>query len=345
MPLVTRRLAAGALIGCAALPAAAQTVGISAINNNPNIENVTAAVSGVTEFRVATNGSVSVASGTGSRQTVGNVVNTITLTCTGGSNSPGAPCNANNVRVRVTPTTAVTGRAQQLNGLQIALGAGTSYAAGGTPSYAGEAVTFTIQPITRGGTKTFRLGLDMPITGGFGPSGVATAAYTVQAGFTPNLTASQTGTARAVTRNGTSIAKTSDLAFGAILPLSGQTSTVTIDATTGARSRSNAGVLLRPSTTSRALYSIQGERGQVISVSVPLSFQMTGPGAPITVNLVSTADPGLIVGGDAGGEVIIPGAAGNSGSTSLGVGGSFTVTGPMTAGNYSGTFNVVFNWN
>lgn len=343
----------GALLAVAAsaswfAPAAAQTVTVVAPGNIPNIGNVTAGTSSTTEFRVSTAGAVTVVAGGGggTRQTAGSVSNTISLTCSGGAGNASSPCNATNIIVRVTPTTTQTGRAQQLNGLQIAMGTAV-LAANGAPTYNGEVVTFIIQPIGRGNTKTFRLGLDLPITGGFGAAGAASSSYRVDAGFTPNFTASGNGAAVATTRNGTLIGKTTDLSFGAILPLSGQTATISIDAATGGRSSNNPGaVLLRPGlATTQAAYTIRGEGGQMINVSVPPTFVMTGPGAPITVSLTSTADPGLVVGEDVGGLVTIPGSPGSSGLAALGVGGSFTVTGPHTPGGYSGNFNVVFMWN
>lgn len=342
----------GALLAVAASvlstpPAPAQTVSVTAPGNIPNIGNVTAAASGITEFRVSTAGAVSVVpGGGGTRQTAGNVANTITLGCSGGSGNSSNPCNSTNVIVRVTPTTTQLGRAQQVNGLQIAMGTAV-LAANGAPTYNGEVVTFTIQPIGRGNTRTFRLGLDLPINGGFGLSGLASSSYRVDAGFTPNLTASGNGAARATTRNATLITKDTDLSFGAILPLTGQTGTISIDAANGNRASSNpGGVLLRPGLAStRATYTINSEGGQLIAVSVPPSFPMTGPGGSITVSLASTADPGLVVGEDVGGMVTVPGSLGTTGTTSLGVGGSFTVTGPMTPGQYQGNFNVVFMWN
>jgi hypothetical protein len=325
----------------------AQTVSVTAPGNIPNIGNVTAAASGTTAFRVSTAGAVTVVpGGGGTRQSVGTVVNTITLSCAGGAGNASSPCNANNVIVRVTPTTTQTGRAQQLKGLQIAMGTAV-LAANGAPTYNGEVVTFTIQPIGRASTKTFRLGLDFPISGGFASSGAASSSYRVDAGFTPSFTASGNGAVVATTRNPTSISKISDLSFGAILPLSGQTGTISVDATNGNRASSNmAGVLLRPGlATTRAAYTIQGEGGQMIAVSVPPSFVMTGPGGSITVSLSSTADPGLVVGEDVGGMVTVPGSPGSAGTIGLGVGGSFMVTGPMTPGAYTGNFNVVFSWN
>lgn len=342
-----RRIGWLALLAATSGPALAQTVSISAPPTIGNVGNVTAAVSGTTEFRVSTTGVVTVVpGGGGSRQSTGNVSNTISLTCTGGTGGGKGPCNSNNVIVRVAPNATQTGRAQPLNGLQIAMGSAV-LAANGAPTYNGETVTFTIQPIGRDVTRTFRLGFDLPISGGFGPSGAASSGLTVQAGFAPNFTAVVSGAATATTRNGTDIAKLSDLTFGAILPLEGQTGTVSINAISGNRQSSNpAGVLLRPGiTASRGLYSVTSEGGQMISVSVPTSFTMTGPGTPINVTLTSTADPGLVVGGDAGGIITASGSPGSSGTTELGIGGSFTVTGPMTPGAYSGTFSVVFAWN
>lgn len=331
-----RRGALSALLaGVYAASAGAQTVSVTAPGNIPDIGNVTAAVSGATEFRVATGGTVSVVpGGTGTRQTVGNVANTITLGCSGGSNTASSPCNAQNVIVRVTPMNTQVGRAQLINDLQIAMGTAIQVVA---PSKVGEVVTFTIGPIGRGSTKTFRLGLDLPINGGFGASGLATSSYKVDAGFTPSFTATGAGAARATTRNDTAIVKDSDLAFGAILPLDGQSGTVSISSANGDRASSNpTGVRLRPGdATSRAQYSIQGEGGQILSVSVPASFSLNGPGSPITVTTTKTI----------GGSVTISNASGASGTASVGVGGSFPVTGPMTPGSYSASFSVVFTWN
>jgi Domain of unknown function (DUF4402) len=328
----------GALIallgGAYAGAAGAQAVGVTAPGNIPAIGNVTAAVAGVTEFRVATGGAVSVVpGGTGTRQTAGSVANTITLTCSGGGSSNN-PCNSTNVIVRVTPTTTQVGRAQAVNDLQIAMGTAVQVIA---PSKVGEVVTFTIGPIGRNSSKTFRLGLDLPISGGFGASGTASSSYKVDAGFTPNLTATGSGAAIATTRNGTSVAKDSDLTFGAILPLDGQSGTVSISAANGDRASSNPnGVRLRSGdVTSRAQYSIQGEGGQILSVSVPASFSLTGPGSSITVTTTKTI----------GASVTISNGPGASGTALVGIGGSFPVTGPMTPGQYNASFDVVFTWN
>lgn len=322
------------LVGVCAGRADAQAVGVTAPGNIPNIGNVTAAVSGITEFRISSGGAVSVVpGGTGTRQTAGNVTNTITLTCSGGGNSNN-PCNSTNVTVRVTPTTTQTGRAAAINDLQVAMGTAIQVVA---PSKVGEVVSFTVGPIGRNSSKTFRLGLDLPISGGFGLSGAASSSYKVEAGFAPNFTAVANGAAIATTRNGTSVVTDTGLTFGAILPLNGQTGTVTIDAATGNRTSSNpSGVLLRSGiSASRAQYTINGEGGQLLSVSVPSSFTLTGPGTPITVTTTKTI----------GGSVTLSNATGSNGTAIVGVGGSFSVTGPMAAGEYTGNFSVVFSWN
>lgn len=321
------------LMTIGASAAYAQTVAVTAPGNIPAFGNVTAAISGPTDFRVSSAGAVSVASGTGSTSTT-TTANTVTLTCSGGGGGSN-PCNTNNVSVRVVPTTTLVGRASAVKNITIAMGTATQVTA---PSADGAGVKFVIGPIGRNSSKTFRIGLDLPISGGFGASGAASASYQVQAGFATTYTASGNGAATATTRNGTQIVKNSNLSFGTILPLNGQTGTVSINASNGDWSTTNpSGILLQSGLpTTRAAYTINGEGGQVISVTVPGSFDMNrSGGGTLTVTTTKTI----------GATVTLPNSTGQSGSTTFGVGGSFPITGPTLGGTYTGTFTVTFNWN
>ncbi len=320
-------------------PAHAQRIDITVPANTPDIGNVTAAISGTTVFRVSTSGSVTVISGTGSRQSAGAVSNTITIGCTGNNNGVKDPCNAQNVVVRVTPTATQTGRrADRLTNLQAAINSGAQIVR--APIWDGNSLTFTIGPIGHRGSKSFRLGLDLPILGGFSAAGRTTSGYLVEAGFAPDYSASGSGAAAATVRNPTQIDKGPDLRFGAILQNGASTGTITLDATTGVVSSSNPGGLVVNAHSAipagRALYSIASEAGQLINVTVPTSFTMTGPGGLITVSTTKTFS---------GGSVTMPGSPGTSSNQDIGIGGTFNVSGKLNSGSYTGTFSVVFSWN
>jgi hypothetical protein len=121
--------------------------------------------------------------------------------------------------------------------------------------------------------------------------------------------------------------KTSDLAFGRIVRPSSGSSTVAIDADTGVRSIDGNGVLLSGSF-SRAAYSVEGEGGQTVSLSLsPLVLAGPEDSDPITVTLAKSDD-----------TAVLSGSLGGDGSASFQVGGSFAVTSTTATGAYSGTF-------
>lgn len=144
---------------------------------------------------------------------------------------------------------------------------------------------------------------------------------------------STTGTTRILSP--ISLTKNSDLAFGSVVRTTSGTNTVTIDATTGARSITGAGTgVLVTSTTSRAAYTVAGEGGQTFSITVPGSFNMTSGANTIAVTLVATAATGTI-----------SGAIGTAGTATFGVGGSFPLPSTQVSGNYTGSFTATVAYN
>ena len=124
-----------------------------------------------------------------------------------------------------------------------------------------------------------------------------------------------------------SMEKTSDLAFGRIVRPSSGSSTVEIDADTGVRSIDGNGVLLSGSF-SRAAYSVEGEGGQTVSLSLsPLVLAGPEDSDPITVTLAKSDD-----------TAVLSGSLGGDGSASFQVGGSFAVSSTTATGAYRGTF-------
>jgi hypothetical protein len=214
----------------------------------------------------------------------------------------------------------------------------------GTASLVGSAsgtnpVSFTIGPIGKNGTKTFYVGMDVPIGGD--DSGKATGSASsgfyvyIAASPTTPTTGSTSGLATATVRRRLSVSKASDLNFGTVVKPGSGSGTVAIDATTGARSFTG-GALGTPAAVSRAVYNITGEGGQAFSISIPSSFTMSSGANSLTVTTTATAS----------GAQVLSNSLGSAGSfPAIGVGGSFSVTSSTTSGAYSGTFAVTVNYN
>lgn len=125
------------------------------------------------------------------------------------------------------------------------------------------------------------------------------------------------------------ITKTADLAFGRIVKPSTGTGTVAV-ANSADTVTAGSGAVALTSTTSRAKFTIDGEGGQAISVSVPASFNLSNGTDTIAVTL----NP------DLGATTNLSGSLAAAGSASLNVGGSFNVPNGISTGVYSGSFSV-----
>lgn len=145
-----------------------------------------------------------------------------------------------------------------------------------------------------------------------------------------------------VTTNGTTtiiqpvtIAQNNALSFGTIVrPISGA-STITIGTGADTVSTTGSAIALR-GTTSRARYTISGEGGEIVSVTMPASFPLQKSGATdLTVTL--TRAPA--------GNITLSGVTGATGTAALDIGGSFPITSTTAVGNYSGSFAVSVAYN
>lgn len=306
-------------------PVAAQTISVTSA---PDLGNVVSAASGDTIFAVSPNtGAIAVSSGAGYRLRPGTARAIITLTCP----NVGA-CDNKQVDVTVSAIGAPTNRARSLDKFTVADGTASVTPAGVTGT---NPITFKLDPIGRNGTKYFYLGMDFPIAGD--SSGLATGSAT--SSFVVNASAasvdiSAMGQARATVFRPITIGLLSDISFGIVTrPLSGSGS-LSLDSATGDRKVTGSGVQ-GLSTTRLASYLVNGEGGQVFSVSVPATFEMTHPGGSITVTTNHTA----------GGTQTLNGAIGAGGTFQFSVGGSFPVTSVMELGSYSGTFAVSVQYN
>lgn len=152
-------------------------------------------------------------------------------------------------------------------------------------------------------------------------------------------TASDSSTVTAKIIRPISVTKNADLAFGTIVrpTVGGGSSVVAVD-TAGARSVTGGdAVALGTTSAAAAQFTIAGEGGQSISVSVPASFNLTGPS---TVPVTTTND----LSGSASSQ-LLSNALGAAGSLVVKVGGSFTVTDSTATGDYTGTLTVSSSYN
>jgi len=147
---------------------------------------------------------------------------------------------------------------------------------------------------------------------------------------------SATASANATTRiiQAITLTKTADLAFGNIVKPSTGSGTVTIGngadtiAVTGTNAAAASG------TTSRAKFTVGGEGGQTFAITVPATMTMTSGANNITVNLTTAAATGTL-----------SGTLGSAGTTTVNVGGNFSLPNTQVSGNYSGSFNVTVAYN
>ena len=322
------KLAWLAALGVAA-PAAAQSVQ-SISPASPDLGNVVSAASGDTVFRVsAGTGTVTRISGNGTRLGTATTRALVTVSC------PTGVCRNNNINVRIGSIGAPTARAGQLTNFTVS-GATATIVAGPSGT---NPIDFTIGPMGSSGTATFWVGGDLPIRGNEAstPTGAATSGFYVYVASQGTPVAGSTaGLAVANVFRPIAVSSLTPLAFGRIVRPTTGTGLVTIAAATGARTVTGTGAAAIASPApSRATYSVTGEGRQSFSLGFPASFQMTGPGTPLTVTLTSTAS----------GSQSLSGAAGTGGTFSFGMGGAFPISSTTASGSYRGTYAVTVQYN
>jgi hypothetical protein len=312
-----------------AAPAAAQTVEISSAA--PDLGNVVSASTGVTVFRVsASTGTVARVSGTGTRLSTGSTRALVTINC------PTGVCRNNNTNVRIGSIGSPTGRAGQLTNFTVSPGTATIL----TGPTGSNPIEFTLGPMGSSNTATFWVGADVPIRGndsGAGTGRASSGFYVyVASGVTSPTSGSTSGLAGANVFRPIAVSVQSPLAFGRILRPSSGSGTVSVAAASGARTVTGTGALgFGSPTPSRAAYSVTGEGGQTFSLSFPSTFQMAGPGTPLTVTLTSTAS----------GSQVLSAAVGSAGTFSFGMGGSFPISSTTASGTYQGSYSVTVQYN
>ncbi len=145
-----------------------------------------------------------------------------------------------------------------------------------------------------------------------------------------SATASAAGTATIV--QAISVSKSSDLAFGTIVKPSQGTSTISVGLD-GQRTIDGTAVALASSSASRAVFNVTGEGASAFNISVPASFAMTSGNNSLVVTTNSSAA-----------TATLSNSAGQQGSATFGIGGSFPLAPDAPSGAYSDSFTVTVSY-
>lgn len=305
---------------------------------NSDIGNVVSAATGDTTFQVsASAGTVTKLSGNAVRLSTGTTRSLVTIYCTDPPAKGTPSCKGHKIKVEIGSNGSISGRARSLTAFNVSP---VSFTIGSQTG--SNPLTFTsTQNIAANTAWTFYVGMNFPIAGN--DSGLATGTST--SGFyvwvcTPNCTPSSTrgssGLAVASVWRPISLAA-SNLVFGNITRPRTGSGSVTLTPT-GTRTVTGTGAYGFPlPTPSPASYTVSGEGGQLISVTIPVSFVMTRSGGADTIT-VTTSNNVLST-------PSLNSTLGNAGIYTFNVGGSFPLNSATPLGTYSGTFNVTVQYN
>lgn len=170
---------------------------------------------------------------------------------------------------------------------------------------------------------------------------IAAAAAVVAAVASPvfaQSTASTTGTGSITIIRPITIAKTADLAFGTVVRPATGSGTAVVSAG-GARSVTGGVVgLSSGATPAAAAFTVTGEGGQSISVTVPSTFSMANGTDTLTVT-TSNSLTGSVA------AQTLSNALGAAGTLAFTVGGSVPIASTTATGLYTGTFTVSAAYN
>lgn len=150
--------------------------------------------------------------------------------------------------------------------------------------------------------------------------------------------ASTTGSGSITVIRPLTITKTADLKFGTVVRPGTGSGTVVVSAA-GARSVTGGVVgLASGDTPAAAAFSVAGEGGQSVSVTIPATFSMANGSDTLTVTTSNSLT------GSAASQTL-SNALGSAGSLAFSVGGSVPVGSTTTTGAYTGTFTVSAAYN
>ena len=166
-------------------------------------------------------------------------------------------------------------------------------------------------------------------------TGYALAGLLLSATAVPALAASDTGTATVTILRPLTVTKNTDLRFGTVVEPSSGSQTVRIDAT-GARTTT---LDVGGAAFGVSDFTVAGEGGQAVTVSVPATFPINKGADALTVTTTAAGDTLNT------GVQTLSGALGSPGVLDVRVGGQITVLSTTNSGTYSGTFTVTASYN
>jgi len=168
---------------------------------------------------------------------------------------------------------------------------------------------------------------------------IAAAALVLTAVAAPAMAqSSATGSGSITVIRPLTITKTADLKFGTVVRPGTGSGTVVVSAA-GARSVTGGVVgLTSGDTPAAAAFSVAGEGGQSVSVTIPATFSMANGTDTLTVTTSNSLT------GSAASQTL-SNALGSAGSLAFSVGGSVPVASTTTTGAYTGTFTVSAAYN
>lgn len=309
--------------------ARAQTYSVDTITD-ANFGDIVSATSGQTVFRSnASSGSVTLVSGGGVRLSGASANAVVTISCSNTS-----ACNSTSVQVQLSLAGTPTGRLSYITAISLANGTASITSAFSAGSY----IVINLAPIPRNSSRTFLIGFDLPVDGNDSadPTGNATSSYLITAqrqfgGGSDSLV----GNILAKVIRPISIAKTQDLQFGSVTRPSSGSGSITLTPG-GVASVTGTNVRRFPSPAATAAqFTVRGEGGQAVTVSVPTTMTLTGSSGSVTATLSNIG----------GGAQVLSGATGSAGTVQVNVGGSVPLTGSTAIGTFTGTLTVTVQYN
>lgn len=297
-----------------------------------DIGSIVSASSTDSIFRISpSTGVVTNVSGSGVRLSTGTTRSLVTVYC------DSKTCDKQTLKVEVGNIGTPTNRAKALINFTAAADTASLGPVTGT-----NPITFsTTTAIRSRNTLTFYIGMDFPIAGNKAGSstGVSTSGFYVYVcapSDTCTPTAGLSGSATASVLRGIAVSVANNLNFGSVLRPLSSTGTVSLD-TSNQRTFTNGVIGLAIPTAQAAAYTVSGEGGQLISVSIPPSFTMTRSGGSETLTVTTS--------NNVASSPTLSNALGKGGTYTFNVGGSFPLDSSAALGAYTGTFTVTVQYN
>jgi hypothetical protein len=272
---------ASAFLASNAQAAATYTLTMNA--TTPNFGNV-ASGAAITNFTLVASTGVVTENGTGSfvpaSVTSRSTPTTITVNCAGGTSC------SNNMTVAIT-TATLSGPVGRITALGVSFTTPSDFVSGTTSG--GNAITFIMKGPGNNNSKSFKLGMTVPIAAN--GSGYGTAPYTITVTGSGVTTGSGGAAVQANVSAPISISRQSELNFGTLVQIANQTGQVLFPAAGLGNTFTLTNLIqLRPHTI--GYYKITGNASSQVSVSIspsPLPLINAAGGNPLSMAVSHTA--------------------------------------------------------